>query len=76
MIRHLTVWGMVESSYGEEICRLNEELKENYRLLIEQEKRIKDIYCQREALSDSEKLYMRKHNASYEAFLERNGDLW
>lgn len=71
MIRHLTVWGMVKSSYGEEIRRLNEELMENYKLLIELEKRIRDIYCQREALDDSVKLYVCKGYDAYEYFLER-----
>jgi len=28
MIHHLTVWGMVESSYGDEIRQMNEELLE------------------------------------------------
>ena len=76
MIRHLTVWGMVDSTYSEEISNLNEELRNCYQQLIGLNGRIADIYCQREAITDSRKINIYDIGSNtYEEFLDRNNDL-
>ena len=76
MIRHLTVWGMITSTYSEEIQRYNDELQKCYKTLIDTNKRITDIYRKREAVNDTDKvnIYSIDDN-TYEEFIKRNQDL-
>lgn len=76
MIRHLTVWGMITSTYSEEIQRYNEELQKCYKTLIDTNKRITDIYRRREAVDDSDKVNIYSIDGNtYEEFIKRNQDL-
>ena len=76
MIRHLTVWGMITSTYSEEIQRYNDELQKCYKTLIDTNKRITDIYRRREAVDDSDKVNIYSIDGNtYEEFIKRNQDL-
>ncbi len=76
MIRHLTVWNMVDSTYRSEIAECNEELRQYYKELIALRKKIQDTHRRREAMNNSEGFieYDIGKN-TYEEFLNRNLDL-
>lgn len=76
LIRHLTVWGMVDSDYREEILHCNKNLKIAYKEMIALRDKIIDLYMKREAVTETGKvlLYDMADN-TYKEFLVRNEDL-
>ena len=76
LIRYLTVWGMADSPFADEIRRLNGELRTCYKNLIQTEQRIARIYHERECAGPDEKvnIYSVGDN-TYEDFMKRNLDL-
>ncbi len=74
LIRHLTVWGMIDSDYRNEIIKCNEDLKDVYKDMIVLRDKIINLYKLREAITENNKvrLYDMADN-NYQEFLERNG---
>ena len=77
MIRYLTVWGMIDSFYKDEILKCNEDLKHCYKELIEIRNRILNLYQKREAIKNRNGIlfYTIENDTSFESFLERNEEL-
>ncbi len=76
LIRHLTVWGMIDSDYRNEIIKCNEDLKDAYKDMIVLRDKIINLYKLREAITENNKvrLYDMADN-TYKEFLVRNEEL-
>lgn len=76
MIRHLTVWGMIDSCYKSEIIHLNEEIKNCYKTMFEVRDRLLELYGKRETVDPQNEVMLYNINKfTYEEYIENNGDL-
>ncbi len=73
MIRHLTLWGMIDSCYKSEIIRINEEIRDCYKTVLKTRDRLLELYGKREAADPMNDILLHNiRNFAYEKLLEYN----